>query len=75
MISELRQFILNHLRNKTSLTPNYYVHITDKWLVYPHELEALTIEEVGEHMGNEIATLITDAINISDQKQEESDYT
>jgi hypothetical protein len=26
-------------------------------------------------MGNEIATLITDAINISDQKQEESDYT
>lgn len=33
-------------KNITSLTPDYYVHETDQWLVFPHELNGLTIEEI-----------------------------
>ena len=33
-------------KNKTSRTPDYYLHETDKWLVFPHELEGLSIEEI-----------------------------
>jgi hypoxanthine phosphoribosyltransferase len=33
-------------RNQTSIEPDYYVHRTDDWLVFPHELDALTPEEL-----------------------------
>ena len=33
-------------KNVTSLTPDYYVHETDQWLVFPHELNGLTLEEI-----------------------------
>jgi uncharacterized protein len=33
-------------RNKTARTPEYYIHETDKWLVFPHELNGLTLEEI-----------------------------
>ena len=33
-------------KNVTSLTPDYYVHETDQWLVFPHELNGLTPEEI-----------------------------
>ena len=33
-------------KNVTSLTPDYYVHETDQWLVFPHELNGLTAEEI-----------------------------
>ena len=33
-------------KNKTSRTPDYYLHETDKWLVFPHELDGLSIEEI-----------------------------
>jgi uncharacterized protein len=33
-------------RNETGITPDYYVHETDAWLVFPHELDALTPEEL-----------------------------
>ena len=35
--------------NRTGLVPDYYVHETDKWLVFPHELHGLTREEILEH--------------------------
>ena len=35
--------------NQTDLTPDYYIHETDKWLVFPHELHGLTLEEIREH--------------------------
>jgi uncharacterized protein len=34
------------LRNHSSLVPDYYVRSTDKWLVFPHELQGLTREEI-----------------------------
>ena len=33
--------------NKTSIKPDYYAGTTDKWIVFPHELEDLTPEEIG----------------------------
>ena len=32
--------------NVTELVPDYYLHETDDWLVFPHELHGLTAEEV-----------------------------
>jgi hypothetical protein len=32
--------------NQTKLTPDYYLHETDKWIVFPHELAGLTFEEI-----------------------------
>lgn len=33
-------------RNQTDRTPEYYLYATDEWLVFPHELDALTPEEL-----------------------------
>lgn len=32
--------------NKTDRTPDFYIHQTDKWLVFPHELRGCTKEEL-----------------------------
>ena len=31
--------------NTASMKPHYYVHQTDQWIVFPHELDGLTTEE------------------------------
>jgi len=36
-------------RNQSSLVPDFYVRATDQWLVFPHELDGLTREEILEH--------------------------
>ena len=33
-------------RNTTELKPDYFIHETDQWLVFPHELSGLTPEEI-----------------------------
>ncbi|MDX1515277.1 MAG: phosphoribosyltransferase family protein [Woeseiaceae bacterium] len=33
-------------RNETTLEPHYFLHETSEWLVFPHELDALTAEEL-----------------------------
>ena len=33
-------------KNVTDLTPDYYVNETNRWLVFPHELDGLSAEEV-----------------------------
>ncbi len=35
--------------NKTERQPDYFVHETDKWLVFPHELKGLSPEEIIAH--------------------------
>ena len=32
--------------NKTDRVPDYFIHETDKWLVFPHELNGLNREEI-----------------------------
>ena len=33
-------------KNQTTLTPDYFVHETDQWLVFPHEINGLTEDEI-----------------------------
>ena len=37
------------LRNRSRLVPDYYVHATEQWLVFPHELVGLSAEEIRAH--------------------------
>ena len=32
--------------NRTKIKPDYYIHKSDNWLVFPHELDGLNIEEI-----------------------------
>ena len=32
--------------NETDIVPDFYLRETDEWLVFPHELDALTAEEM-----------------------------
>jgi len=36
-------------KRKVDFEPDYFVHETDKWLVFPHELQGLTDEEIALH--------------------------
>ncbi len=36
-------------RNRSALVPDYYVRDTDSWLVFPHEIQGLTREEILQH--------------------------
>lgn len=36
-------------RNRSVLVPDYYIRETDSWLVFPHEIQGLTREEILEH--------------------------
>ena len=33
-------------KNVTGIIPDYFIHETDQWLVFPHELDGLTREEI-----------------------------
>ncbi len=35
--------------NRTKRCPDYYIHETDKWLVFPHELNGLEPSEIARH--------------------------
>ena len=36
-------------KNKTNRKPDFYIHETEKWLGFPHELEGLSIEEITQN--------------------------
>jgi uncharacterized protein len=36
-------------RNRSSIKPDYCVHALEEWLVFPHELQGLTREEILQH--------------------------
>ena len=33
-------------KNTTDIVPDYYIHETDRWLIFPHELDGLTRQEM-----------------------------
>ena len=35
--------------NKTDSCPDYYIHETDEWLVFPHELDGLSNQEIRDN--------------------------
>jgi hypoxanthine phosphoribosyltransferase len=43
--------------NKTNSVPDYYIHETDEWLVFPHELHGLSADEIRQHKP-ELADLV-----------------
>ncbi len=45
-------------RNKSQRKPNYFIHKTDQWLVFPHEFGDCTPEELRQHYGSDIAHLL-----------------
>ena len=53
-------------KNKTKSKPDFYLHETDEWLVFPHELDGLTIEEIKQNkpslkdLIDDISTIITE---------------
>ncbi len=36
-------------RNQTVLKPDYFIHESEDWLVFPHEIDGLTPEEIRAH--------------------------
>jgi uncharacterized protein len=46
-------------RNRSALTPDFYVRATDSWLVFPHELHGLSREEIlaNKPLGSELLRL------------------
>jgi hypothetical protein len=36
-------------RNRSRLKPDFFVHETERWLVFPHELSGLTGDEISRH--------------------------
>lgn len=44
-------------RNLTHLVPDFYVHETDAWLVFPHELHGLSQEELHKGKGLDFGEL------------------
>ena len=43
--------------NQTDGPPDYYIHETEDWLVFPHELHGLSADEIRQHKP-ELSTLI-----------------
>ena len=35
--------------NKTDMTPDYYLHSTEDWLVFPYEMSGLSMDEIRQH--------------------------
>merc|ERR1711916_247476 len=52
-------------RNQTALTPKYYIHDSTEWLVFPHELEGMTQDEVEKVMGKEIGDIVRDIPDVT----------
>lgn len=46
-------------RNQTRFAPDFYLHETGQWLVFPHEITGLSVEEI-HRKTPELATLLAD---------------
>ncbi|MEL0630268.1 phosphoribosyltransferase [Psychromonas aquatilis] len=43
--------------------PNYFVHETDKWVVFPYELQGLTLQEIKDHKSFAYSTIVPELFN------------
>jgi len=46
-------------KNLTDLTPDYHLNETDDWIVFPHELNGLTLEEIIKGKPNIAETILS----------------
>jgi len=49
-------------KRKTERIPDYYIHETDEWLVFPHELHGLTVDEIAKFKSPQISLLLNQKI-------------
>lgn len=49
-------------KRKTERIPDYYIHETNEWLIFPHELHGLTLDEITKHKSPQISALINKEI-------------
>ena len=54
-------------KRQVDIMADYYLHETDQWLVFPHELDGLTIDEIKENK-QELIDLIDDILPIIDNR-------
>lgn len=47
-------------RNQTKSEPAYYVHTSDQWLVFPHELEGMSLDEIASVVDPTISDLVSE---------------
>ena len=53
-------------KNITDMMPDYYLHETDQWLVFPHELKGLTLDEISAHKSDIAETIISHTKKVED---------
>jgi len=44
--------------HKSSIVPDFYLYETSNWILFPHALEGLTIDEISAYQGPEVANLL-----------------
>jgi hypothetical protein len=50
-------------RNRVNGAPDYRVRESDEWLVFPHELEGIGLDELREHRGADFVEALTGTRN------------
>lgn len=45
-------------KKRVEAPPDYYIHETDEWLVFPHELHGLSPQEIAEHKSPAVARIV-----------------
>ncbi|MFC1842397.1 phosphoribosyltransferase [Candidatus Dependentiae bacterium] len=55
---EIKVATIYHKPASASITPDYYLYETDKWVVFPHELEGLTASEIEKYKGASVARIV-----------------
>jgi len=56
-------------KNKVGFSPDYYIHQTSDWLIFPHELDGLSAEEIKNHKPG-----ISDFIHRENKQLKRSEY-
>ncbi len=56
-------------RNQTTRVPNYYINETTQWIVFPHELEGMSLEEIRSVHSTQIAHYVATGISAAKNMQ------
>jgi len=58
MPHDIRIATLYYKPQKASIKPDYYLYETDKWILFPHALEGLTMDEIKEYQGSAVTQIL-----------------
>jgi len=62
--NDIRVATVNYkpLRNKTTMKPHYFVNETNEWIVFSHELEGCTLDEIKQNWGIDIYNIVNHSL-------------